>query len=146
MLSVAKHLINSRSNSPPKAARHRWKIQRKAACFRDIVRGPFKRNAAGIDNAASKWSRAAQTKFVPRGLRQGSIINAAIIFPKIAAWSAFRSTPKTSESLEWRTSARPKTRPRRPEQSALVNLLCKSTTLAAYSRAQCRRSLRRTGC
>ena len=27
-----------------------------------------------------------------------------------------------------------------------VNLLCKSTTLTAYSRAQCRRSLHRTGC
>ena len=27
-----------------------------------------------------------------------------------------------------------------------VNLLCKSTTLAAYSRAQCWRSLHRTGC
>ena len=31
--------------------------------------------AAGLDNAGSKWSREAQTKFVPRGLRQGSIIN-----------------------------------------------------------------------
>ena len=28
----------------------------------------------------------------------------------------------------------------------LLNLLCKSTTLTAYSRAQCRRSLHRTGC
>ncbi|MBR4967204.1 MAG: hypothetical protein IKY19_03085, partial [Bacteroidaceae bacterium] len=27
----------------------------------------------------------------------------------------------------------------------LLNLLCKSTTLTAYSRAQCRRSLHRTG-
>ena len=28
----------------------------------------------------------------------------------------------------------------------LLNLLCKSTTLTAYSRAQCRQSLHRTGC
>ena len=34
-----------------------------------------KMKAAGLDNAGSKWSREAQTKFVPRGLRQGSIIN-----------------------------------------------------------------------
>ena len=32
-------------------------------------------NAAGIDNAGSKWSREAQTKFVQRGLRKDSIIN-----------------------------------------------------------------------
>ena len=32
-------------------------------------------NAAGIDNAGSKWSREAHTKFVPPGLRQDSIIN-----------------------------------------------------------------------
>ena len=35
-------------------------------------------NAAGIDNAGSKWSREAQTKFVPRGLRQDSIINGSL--------------------------------------------------------------------
>ena len=35
-------------------------------------------NAAGIDNAGSKWSREEQTKFVPRGLRQDSIINGAL--------------------------------------------------------------------
>ena len=34
-----------------------------------------KANAAGIDNADSKWSREAQTEFVSRGLRQGGIIN-----------------------------------------------------------------------
>ena len=28
-----------------------------------------------IDNACRKWSRVAQTKFVPRGLREASIIN-----------------------------------------------------------------------
>ena len=35
-------------------------------------------NAAGIDNTGSKWSREAQTKFVPRGLRQDSIINGSL--------------------------------------------------------------------
>ena len=35
-------------------------------------------NAAGIDNAGSKWSREAQTKFVPRGLRQDCIINGSL--------------------------------------------------------------------
>ncbi|MBQ2808292.1 MAG: hypothetical protein IJF06_04225, partial [Bacteroidaceae bacterium] len=29
-------------------------------------------------NAGSKWSREAQTKFVPRGLRQDSIINGSL--------------------------------------------------------------------
>ena len=37
-------------------------------------------NAAGIDNAGSKWSREAQTKFVPRGLRQDSIINGSLFY------------------------------------------------------------------
>ena len=36
---------------------------------------PEPTKAAGLDNAGSKWSREAQTKFVPRGLQQGSIIN-----------------------------------------------------------------------
>ena len=35
-------------------------------------------NAAGIDNAGSKWSREAQTKFVPRGLRQDNFINGSL--------------------------------------------------------------------
>ena len=35
-------------------------------------------NATDIDNAGSKWSREAQTKFVPRGLRQDSIINGSL--------------------------------------------------------------------
>ena len=40
-----------------------------------LFRWSIATKAAGLDNAGSKWSREAQTKFVPRGLRQGSIIN-----------------------------------------------------------------------
>ena len=40
--------IRVKSNLPPTAERHRWKIQRKAVCFQAIVRGLFEHNAEYI--------------------------------------------------------------------------------------------------
>ena len=51
------------------------------------------------------------------------------------------AAPSIATSSEWRGVHRLKDVAKR-----LLNLLCKSTTLTAYSRAQCRQSLHRTGC
>ena len=52
-----------------------------------LPRKPEPTKAAGLDNAGSKWSREAQTKFVPRGLRQGSIINESQKYCEIREFS-----------------------------------------------------------
>ena len=83
--------LHHKSNSPPRAERHRWKIQRKAACFQAIVRGLFE-DLRGYN------------------------------FSCIAVQIKFRSTLKTSGSLEWRASARPRARNMRREQRALVKI------------------------
>ena len=64
-----------------------------------LFRWSIATKAAGLDNAGSKWSREAQTKFVPRGLRQGSIINASQKNSNLSCWSGAKHLKKRKEEI-----------------------------------------------
>ena len=89
-----------------------------------------------ISQGRHRWKiqrKAVCFQAIVRGLFEH---NADIYYFKISAWSEFRSTLKTSESLEWRTSARPKAHIMWPEQRAFVKIFPVCQVLCSFLSAQ----------